>query len=310
MKKIYLWAAIVVIAVVVVLVLWGGKKPVTQTQKETLTIKGSDTEVQLVSNLAEAFSQKYPDIDIAVTGGGSGVGIASLLNKEIDIANSSRAMKGEELVLAKEKNIDVQEFILAIDGLSIIVHPSNNVEKLSLDQISKIYKGEIKNWREVGGKNAKIVLYGRQSTSGTYVFFRDAVVKDDYSDQMKNMEGSQAIVDAVTSDENSIGYVGVGYVKGAGGKERSDIKILPVMVMEGSSAISPLDKEAVNKGEYPIARQIFQYLSQVPAKDSAMEKLIKFEASSEGQAIIEESGFYPLTKQDIQQNQLLFEKIK
>ena len=309
MNKTYIVAGIIVIVAIIGVIFLGNNTKAPKNQKESLTIKGSDTEVQLVSALAEAFSKENPGIDISVTGGGSGVGIASLINKEIDVANSSRKIEDSEISKAKENNIDVQQFILAIDGLSIIANPNNKIEKLSVDQISKIYKGEIKNWKDVGGTDKKIVLYGRQSTSGTYTFFRNFVVKDDYSPEMKNMEGSQAIVDAVKSDESAIGYVGVGYVKDDQGNVRNDIKILPV-IGANDNAISPLDKEAVQRGEYPIMRQIFQYLAYLPNKDSIMDKFIRFETSEAGQKIIEKSGFYTLTNSDIQQNESLFEKIK
>ena len=308
MKKIL--TGLVLVAATIAVFYFFIKGNPTAPEQESLVIKGSDTEVQLVSNLAEAFLQKYPGSDVSVTGGGSGVGIAAILNKEIDMANSSRKMKEEELTQAKDKNIDIQEFILAIDGLSIIVHPENTLESLTLDQISKIYKGEIKNWKDVGGQDQEITLYGRQSTSGTYVFFMDNIVKADYSADMKNMEGSQAIVEAVKTDKSGIGYVGVGYSKDENGQVREDIRVVSVAKEEGSVAVSPLDEEAVKNGEYPIARQIFQYISHVPAKNSLLEKYLLFEASPEGQEIVKKTGFFSLTESDIAQNQLLFDKIR
>lgn len=277
--------------------------------KEDVVIKGSDTEVQMVSNLAEAFLEKNKGVNVSVTGGGSGVGIASLLNKEITIANSSRKMKDDELAMAKSKNLDIQEFIVARDGLSIIVHPGNQVKKLSLDQLGKIYKGVITNWREVGGKDARIVLYGRQSTSGTYVFFRDSVLMGDYSAHMLNMEGNQSIVDAVKADVNGVGYVGVGYVVDKEDKPRTDVRVLNIENLKGV-AVSPLDKEAVGRGDYPISRPIFQYLANLPKKGSALDNFLNFEFSSEGQKIVESSGFYLLTAQDQEQDRILFGKIK
>ena len=211
----------------------------SSVQKESLVIKGSDTEVQLVSNLAESFSQSHPNADVAVTGGGSGTGIAALLNKEIDMANSSRPMKQEERDQAKVKGLDVQEFVLARDGLSVITHASNPLKSLTVEQIGRIYSGAVTNWKEVGGPDTPIVLYGRQTTSGTFVFFRDTVVKKDYAASMRTMEGNQAIVDAVKADVNSIGYVGVGYVKDAAGQPRSDIHILAVGRDAKTLAVSP-----------------------------------------------------------------------
>ena len=308
MKKIILFS-IVLFAGISVFIFFI-KNTSTPPKKESLIIKGSDTEVQLVSNLVEAFLEKNPEADISVTGGGSGVGIAALLNGEIDLANSSRKMEAKELEQAKNKGQEIQEFILARDGLSIIVHPENPIQQLSIDQIAKIYKGEITNWKEVGGKDEKIILYGRQSTSGTYVFFRNFVVQDDYSPEMRNMEGNQAIVDAVRADKNGIGYVSVGYVKDENNQPRSDIKIIPVAKDKASEAVSPLNSEAVKRGEYPIARSIFQYLPHLPQKNSLLEKFLHFELSEQGQEIVEKAGFFSISEEDKQKNQQLLEIVK
>lgn len=273
---------------------------------ESLIIKGSDTEVQLVSNLAEAFIAAHPGSDISVTGGGSATGIASIINGEADIANSSRQMSDEEKALAEQNGITVSEFILANDGLSVIVHENNPVKQLTMEQIGAIFSGKITNWKDVGGPDAAIVLYGRQSTSGTYGFFRDTVVKDDYAPTMRNMEGSQAIVDAVEADTGGVGYVGVGYVKGEDGLVRPNLGIVLVALASGDTHISPLDKDAVERGDYPIARRIYQYIAEKPAKGSLLDRFLQFEVSEEGQVIVEQSGFYPLNADDRTQNALFF----
>ncbi|MEK7669160.1 MAG: PstS family phosphate ABC transporter substrate-binding protein [Patescibacteria group bacterium] len=309
MKNIFITVAIVILVIIGAVLLIGRSSQKPETEKQSLTIKGSDTEVQLVSNLVEAFLEKNPKANISVTGGGSGVGIAALINSEIDMANSSREMKQDEKSQAASRGLDVQEFILARDGLSIIVHTENPIARLSLEQLGKIYKGEIKNWKEVGAKDAPIVLYGRQNTSGTYTFFRDFIVKADYSPEMRSMEGNQAIVDAVKADKNGLGYVGVGYVKNEKSEPRQDIKVILVSGKEGSP-ISPLDKEAVKNGQYPIVRPIFQYTAHLPQKGSLQEQFLRFEASAEGQAIIEQAGFYSITNEDQQKNNQLFEKIR
>lgn len=277
---------------------------VMQKTNEPVTIQGSDTEVQLVSNLAEAFQATDADADLTVTGGGSAVGIAALINGEANLANSSRQMKPEELQQAKDKGLNVQEFILARDGLSVIVHPESAIASLSMDQLKGLYDGTITNWNDVGGPDAEVVLYGRQSTSGTFGFFRDAVVKADYDATMRQMEGTQAIVDAVKSDKNGIGYAGVGYVK----DKQADVKVLPIA--SGGDPVSSLDKEAVLSGRYPIARAIYQYLPNPPVKDSTLEKFLRFEASPEGIAIIEATGFYPTGVDDQTKNQLFFDSIR
>jgi len=308
MKKIILFSIIILVGISAFV--FFTKNQSATPKKESLIIKGSDTEVQLVSNLVEAFLEKNPQADISVTGGGSGVGIAALLNGEIDLANSSRKMEAKELEQAKNKGLEIQEFILARDGLSIIVHPENPIQQLSIDQIAKIYKGEITNWKEVGGKDEKIILYGRQSTSGTYVFFRNFVVQDDYSPEMRNMEGNQAIVDAVRADKNGIGYVGVGYVKDENNQPRSDIKIIPVAKDKESAAVSPLNSEAVKQGKYPIARPIFQYLPHLPQKNSLLERFFRFEMSEQGQEIVKKAGFFSINEEDEQKNQQLLKNIK
>lgn len=282
--------------------------PQANIQSDELVIQGSDTEVQLVSSLAESFGASHPDASISVAGGGSAVGIASLINGETDIANSSRAMKEEEIASAKERGGDPREFILARDGLSMIVHPSNAATSLSMTQIADIYKGTVTNWKDLGGADAPIVLYGRQSTSGTFGFFRDAVVKGDYSDSMRQMEGSQAIVDAVRADANGIGYVGVGYVKGSDGKPHDDLKVLSVSA--GAEAVSPLDGAAVEAGRYPIARPIYQYLPSLPSKGSLADLFLRFEASEEGQTQVESAGFYRANAGDRAKNDQLFDAIR
>lgn len=280
----------------------------TKETKQSLTIKGSDTELQVVSNLVEAFAQNNPNASISVTGGGSGSGIAALLNGEIELANSSRNIKEKELSQAKEKNLDVKEFILARDGLSIIVSPENEIEALTISDLGKIYRGEIINWNELGGEDTQIVLYGRQTTSGTYVFFRDMVLQADYADTMLNMEGSQAIVDAVANDANGIGYVGAGYIKEADGSAKTNIKLVKIAKDVESEAVSPLDNEKVKANLYPLTRPLFQYLANVPASASLLEKFLAFEGSAEGQEIIIKAGFFPPIQEDIEKNQTWFQK--
>lgn len=275
-----------------------------------IVIQGSDTEVQLVSALVESFSGTHPDAEISVAGGGSAVGIAALINGETDIANSSRQMKPEEIQSAKDQGGDPQEFILARDGLSVIVHPSNPVSALSMTQLADIYSGKITNWKDVGGTDGPIVLYGRQSTSGTFGFFRDAVVKADYAVSMRQMEGTQAIVDGVVNDTQGIGYAGVGYVADEDGKLRGEIKVVSVSALQGSDPVSPLDTQAVMSGRYPIFRRIYQYLPTAPAKDSLLAELLAFEMSEDGQAIIRKQGFYGLTAEDKAQNTALLQNLR
>lgn len=281
----------------------GGKGP------GTLKIKGSDTMLQLVSNFAEAYMENHPKADIIVEGGGSGTGIAALIDGGIDIANASRKMDQEEVSQAESNGITPWEFIIGRDAISIIVHPSNSVDNLTVEELSGIYRGNITNWEDVGGEDRQITLYGRRSTSGTYVYFRDHIVKADYSDEMYQMTGNQAIVDSVKSDETGIGYVGVGYVTTETGDPIDGVKILNVAIDENSESVSPLDPYNVKTGEYPIARPLQQYTAGKPEEGSLIYKFLKFELSKEGEQIIIDTGFYPITPADNAQNAERFAEI-
>lgn len=161
-----------------------------------LQVRGSDTELSLVQKLSEKFMENN-QAKIAVTGGGSGTGIASLINGEIDMANASRPMEDKEISQAQDNNVNPMEFVVAMDGVSVIVNADNPVEQLTMDQIGAIYRGEITNWQEVGGNDQAISLYGRQNNSGTFVFFREHVLQGDYSADMKRMNGNAQIVEGL-----------------------------------------------------------------------------------------------------------------
>lgn len=265
---------------------------------QEITIKGSDTEVQMVSNLAEQFAKDNPAATISVTGGGSSVGIAALLNGEVPLANSSRPLKAEEVQQFKDRGINYQTLIVARDGLSLVVNPNNPLASLTLAQVGQIYRGEIKDWSEVSSYSGKISLYGRQSTSGTYGFFRDVAVKADYAPQMKNMEGNQAIVDGVINDRLGIGYVGVGYLMNESGAIRPDVKALSIKGETQAEAISPLNEVAVRAGQYPLFRPIYQFISFQPANEAIIKKFLQFEVSPVGQAVVKKAGFFSITPED------------
>jgi phosphate transport system substrate-binding protein len=263
-------------------------------KKKMLQVKGSDTLVNLVQILSEEFMAKNPRTPIAVLGGGSGTGIAALINGTCDIANHSRPMKEKEITMAKDKGISRRVFVIAVDGLSVIVNRGNPVRELSMDKIGAIYRGEITNWSEVGGPNQAICLYGRQSNSGTFVFFQEHVLKkQDYSQNMMRMNGNAQIVEGVMADKAGIGYVGVGYiVDQKTGKVRSGLKVLNVSKEAGGKAFSPLDKAAVDSGDYPVARPLFQTTNGIPK--GAVKAFLEFELSPEGQKIVEREGFFPI----------------
>ena len=261
---------------------------VTAASAEMIQIKGSDTIINLVQKQAEVYMQKNPGVKISVTGGGSGTGIAALINKKCSIANASRAISAKEMESAVATGVSPSRIVIAIDGLSVIVNDKNPLSRLTVGQIGAIFRGEVKNWAEVGGADMPINLYGRQSNSGTYGFFREMVLKGEYSSKMKTMNGTSQIVEAVKADPSGIGYIGVGYAQHATG-----VTIVNVAMKEGGSYSSPLDKAAVEAGEYPIARPLYQYVSGKPT--GVAKDFLSFELSPEGQRIVEEEGFYPIS---------------
>jgi phosphate transport system substrate-binding protein len=265
-----------------------------------IQVKGSDSEVNLVQKLAEVFMQKNTGVNIAVTGGGSGTGIAALINKTTDIANSSRDLEPKEEEAAKKVGVTPFRVVFATDGISAIVHPDNPLNKLTLEQLGKIFKGDVTNWKEVGGPDEKISLYGRQSNSGTYVFFREFVVKGDYSPHKKSMNGNAQIVEAIQRDKAGIGYVAVGYVVDEKGVVKPGLKILNIAKDAKSEAYSPALMENVMSGKYPISRPLNQYLVGKPT--GKLLDFVKFEIGEEGQQIVRKQGFFPVQKNWVEFN--------
>jgi phosphate transport system substrate-binding protein len=263
--------------------------------KKLLQIKGSDTLINLVQKLSEEYMKKQSKEVIAVTGGGSGTGIAALINRKCDIANASRQIKDKEVKLAAKNGVNVKRIVVAMDGLSVIVHKDNPLAKLTTNEIGRIFRGEITNWKQLGGKDQRINLYGRQSNSGTFVFFREAVVRGDYSSSMKRMNGNAQIVESVKRDKTGIGYVGVGYVKNAAG-----ITVLKVAKNKKSKYASPLNAKDVNAGIYPITRALNQYISD--NLDKKALDFLKYELGKEGQKIVEQEGFFAVPASYKKQN--------
>lgn len=253
-----------------------------------LTIKGSDTMVHLASNWAEAFMKHEGAPGVSVTGGGSGTGIAALLNGTTDICIASRNIKPKELDLAAQKGINPVEITVARDGIAVIVHPDNPVSELTVEQIGKIYTGAYTNWRQVGGPDANVIVLSRESSSGTYVFFQSRVLsKKDYTASARLMPATSAIVQSVSQDRWAIGYVGLGYATEAG--ER--VRMLRVKDSTGSPAVLPA-VATVKSDEYPIARVLYMYTNGVPT--GKVKEMIDFALSLEGQRIVIETGYVPV----------------
>jgi phosphate transport system substrate-binding protein len=257
----------------------------TGSQNKYITVKGSDTMVHLVSNWAEAFMQQNPDLEVSVTGGGSGTGVAALLNRTTDICAASRQIKNKELTLAIQKNIHPNEIAVAKDGIAVVVNPANPVSELTLEQLGRIFMGKARRWSYVGGPNEEILVLSRESSSGTYIFFQEMVLKkQDYMQDAKLLPATSTIMQSVSTDRWAIGYVGLGYALAAGDK----VKIVAVKADNESPAVIPSD-ETVKSGEYPIARPLYFYINGEPK--GTVKDFVDFCLSAAGQAIVTDTGY-------------------
>jgi phosphate transport system substrate-binding protein len=254
------------------------------TSVKKITVKGSDTMVILSQKWAEVYMKKVPGTTIQVTGGGSGVGIAALINGSTDIANASRPIKPSEIAKIKAKyNKNSVEIACAKDGLSIFLNKANGVSELSLVQLGDIFSGKTTNWKQVGGVDAKIQLYGRESSSGTFEFFKEHVVKADFAPTCQTLPGTAAIINAVKKDKYGIGYGGAAYAEG--------VKDCKIKKDAKSKGVLPTAATIKNK-TYPISRYLFMYLKSKPTGET--KAFIDWVLSPEGQKIIVEVGYYPV----------------
>lgn len=257
-----------------------------------IQVKGSDTMVNLGQAWAEEYMKKNPDANVSVTGGGSGTGIAALINGNADIIQSSREMTSEELDAARKRGMDPQEFEVARDGLSVIVNPANSVNRLTIAQLSDIYTRKITNWRQLGGRGTEIVVLSRDKSSGTHVFFLEHVLRrgnakgpEEFANTVLMLPSSQAIADEVASNSDAIGYVGMGYVQA----ERH--KTVNVAKDANSTYVEPTPANVLNN-TYPIARPLYVYTTNKPA--GAVKAFIDFVLSDEGQKIVQQQEFVPI----------------
>lgn len=260
--------------------------PITRIQN-----KGSDTMVNLALAWAETYNQVNPSAQVSVTGGGSGTGIAALINQTVDMANASREIKPEEISQAEASGVRPVEHVVAGDAIAVVVHPSNPVSRLTIPQLSDIFSGKITNWRAVGGQDRPIVILSRESNSGTHVFFLEEVVRqgdgDDttlFSPNTLLMPSSEGITTEIRQNPNAIGYDGLGYVT-------SDQKVLAVAPAEGKPYVLP-SVETVKDGTYPIARALYIYTSGEP--QGAIADYLEWIVGAAGQAIVLGQGFVPL----------------
>jgi phosphate transport system substrate-binding protein len=251
--------------------------------------KGSDTLVNLALAWAEAYVELRPDVRISVTGGGSGTGIAAMINGTVDIANASRAMKPEEIAAAEENGITPVEFVVARDAIAVVINPENPVDRLTLQQISDMYTGKITNWQQVGGVDRPVVLLSRESNSGTYVYFLENVVRMGqesdllFSSDTLLMPSSEGISAEVRQNPNAIGYDGLGYVT-------EDQKVVAVARDPSGPFVLP-SVATVNDDSYPISRPLYMYTSGEPEGEI---KIYLDWILNEGQALVPTLGFVPL----------------
>lgn len=260
-----------------------GGKPDTGS----VSVKGSDTMVILGQRWAETFMKKETGTSIQVTGGGSGTGIAALVNGTTDICQSSRAMKDKEKAdLKAKRNADAIETKVALDALAIYVNDKSSLTEIAVPDLAKIYKGELTNWKDLGGPDKKIVLYGRENNSGTYAYFKEHVLENkDFAPETQTLAGTSAVVAAVKGDESGIGYGGIAYTEG--------VKLVKVKKDGAAEAIAP-SLETAQKGTYPLARFLYFYTAGDPSPTA--KKFIDFVVSEDGQKVIGDVGYYPLPK--------------
>lgn len=253
--------------------------------EEKITVKGSDTMVILAQRWAERYMMAHKDISIQVTGGGSGTGISALINGTTDICNSSRPMKPAERDKLKQRfGSRGVEIKCAQDGLSLYVNETSQVSELSMQQLKDIYTGKVTNWKYVGGPDQRIIVYGRENNSGTYVYFKDNVLEgEDFAATVQSMPGTAAVVNAVSKDKWGIGYGGAAYGKG--------IKELKVKADATSTAYAPT-LENIKSGMYPVSRFLFMYVKNRPA--GAMKEYIDWILSEDGQKIVSDVGYFPI----------------
>ena len=252
------------------------------TGAQAQRIKGSDTVLPLSQKLAESFMKANPSSTISVTGGGSGVGISALLNGTTDIAQSSRKIKFEEKQRLQDAGKTVKEAIIAYDALTVIVNPNNKVSQLTREQLEGIFTGKITNWKEVGGADLKIIPYSRETSSGTYEFFKESVLKNkNYMNGMMSMPATGAIIQSVSQTPGAIAYIGLAYLN-------KDVKALSVSYDGGKSFVVPSVENAKNK-TYPIVRPLYYYYLTSDAKK--VSALIDYIFSPAGQKLVEEVGY-------------------
>ena len=259
-----------------------------------ITVKGSDTLVRLGQRWAEEYMKLNKGSVIQVSGGGSGTGIAALLNGTTDVCQSSRDMKPKEYDDAKAKGINTYRVAVALDGIAVFLHKDNPVTELTLAQLKDIYTGVLTNWKDVGGPDHVIILYSRENNSGTYAFFKEHVLQnEDYAEKCQNLPGTAAVVNAISKDKFGIGYGGIAWEKG--------VKHVGVKKDGTSTAIMPT-METITSGSYPVSRELYWFFNGVPSGE--LKSFLNWCLSPEGQKVAESIDYVPLPSEVALQNQV------
>ena len=257
---------------------------IEKTERNSIVLKGSDTVLPLAQKEAEEFMKKDSTASISVTGGGSGVGFTALIDGTTDIAMASREIKLDEKTKLEINSVKVEEVLIAKDALAVIVNPTNKISKLTKEQLKDIFTGKITNWKQVGGDNEKIVVYARETSSGTYEFFKEHVMdKINYDKSVLNLPAPGAIVQSVSQTKGAIGYIGLAYLN-------SDVKDVAVSYDDGKTYVNASTENAIN-GTYPITRPLFFYFDE--SLDKKVRSFVDYILSKEGQSIVSEVGYVP-----------------
>ena len=250
----------------------------TQAQR----VKGSDTVLPLAQKEAEVYMKKHPDESVTITGGGSGVGITALLEGTTDIAQLSRKIKFDEVQKLKSKDKEIVEVIIAYDALAVINHPSNTVNKLTREQLEGIFRGKLKNWKELGGPDLKIVPYSRETSSGTYEFFKESALRyKNYMNGIMSMPASGSVIQSISQTKGAIGYVGLAYIN-------KSVQAIEISYDKGQTYANPLD-EGKSDVIYPIVRPLYFYY--IKTDEEKIKPFLDFVLSKEGQDIAFQQGF-------------------
>jgi phosphate transport system substrate-binding protein len=273
----------------------------SREQTKIIRIKGSDTEYLMVKDLADAYTKEHPDVRIEVEGGGSNKGIAALSEDKIDICNSSREIDPQEIAEITKGKSKAVPIIFAVDALAIITNYKVGVDSMSVQQLAMLFSGKIRNWKELGGDDLPVILYGRDKASGTRNYFYHKILSGTSAGPITECSSNEAILKAVIAQPGAVGYVGTGFLFDSNGKPNGSIWAMPIY-LENHAAVSPYQSAAVKKGDYILTRPLYQYVNGVPGE--LIQDFILSELTKRGQDIVMQHGFFPINDYQSQINRL------